>query len=249
MRRFNLAAFDEPRPGGEADDISVSPLGVLPCAVVPSSCSPPPLSQRRPSPHRRPRPRPGAAIPPVTITVAEMATIHASADIPSQREGGATPAGESPAGDLIADAQRVETGTQLAFVNTGSIRAGLLAGPVTFGNLFTMQPFQDDFVDTFTLTGSQVWALLGQQLAGWDGRHHAGLGAALHPHRTQRQRVDHRRLARPRGRRLAPDRRRRLHVVHRYGELVHGRWRRRLHDPRVSSRHRADRRRRAGPAR
>ncbi len=104
-----------------------------------------------------------------TNPITQRVINHASTDIPSQREGGATPAGESPAGDLIADAQRVETGTQLAFVNTGSVRAGLLAGPVTYGNLFTMQPFQDDFVDTFTLTGSQVWALLNQQLAAGTG--------------------------------------------------------------------------------
>ena len=87
----------------------------------------------------------------------------AAADIPSQREGAATPAGESPAGDLIADAQRSYAGTQLAFVNTGSIRAGLHAGPVTYGDLYTTQPFSDDYVDTFTLTGAQVWALLRQQ--------------------------------------------------------------------------------------
>jgi 2',3'-cyclic-nucleotide 2'-phosphodiesterase (5'-nucleotidase family) len=94
---------------------------------------------------------------------------HASADIPSQREGGATAAGESPAGDLVADAQRTFAKTQLAFVNTGSIRAGLVAGPVTYGDLFTMQPFQDDYVDTFSLTGAQVWALLNQQLASGTG--------------------------------------------------------------------------------
>jgi len=41
----------------------------------------------------------------------------------------------------------------------------LTAGEVTYGDLFTMQPFQDDYVDTFTLTGAQVWALLAQQLA------------------------------------------------------------------------------------
>jgi 2',3'-cyclic-nucleotide 2'-phosphodiesterase (5'-nucleotidase family)/predicted AlkP superfamily phosphohydrolase/phosphomutase len=78
-------------------------------------------------------------------------------------------AGESPAGDLIADSQRTYAKTQLAFVNTGSVRAGLSAGPVTYGDLFTMQPFQDDYVDTFTLTGAQVWALLGQQLASGTG--------------------------------------------------------------------------------
>jgi 2',3'-cyclic-nucleotide 2'-phosphodiesterase (5'-nucleotidase family) len=94
---------------------------------------------------------------------------HASSDIPSQREGGSTAAGESPAGDLIADAQRTYAKTQLAFVNTGSVRAGLQAGPVTYGDLFTMQPFQDDYVDTFSLTGAQVWALLNQQLAAGTG--------------------------------------------------------------------------------
>jgi 2',3'-cyclic-nucleotide 2'-phosphodiesterase (5'-nucleotidase family) len=93
----------------------------------------------------------------------------AAAPVPSQRDGGSTPAGESPAGDLVADAQRTFAKTQLAFVNTGSIRAGLQAGPVTYGDLFTMQPFQDDYVDTFTLTGAQVWALLRQQLAAGTG--------------------------------------------------------------------------------
>ena len=104
-----------------------------------------------------------------TNPVTQQVINTAAADIPSQREGGSTPAGESPAGDLIADSQRVFAGTQLAFVNTGSVRAGLLAGPVTYGNLFTMQPFQDDYVDTFTLTGAQVWALLNQQLAAGTG--------------------------------------------------------------------------------
>lgn len=93
----------------------------------------------------------------------------AAADVPSQREGGQTAAGESPAGDLIADSQRAYAKTQLAFVNTGSVRAGLQAGPVTYGDLFTMQPFQDDYVDTFSLTGAQVWALLQQQLAAGTG--------------------------------------------------------------------------------
>lgn len=104
-----------------------------------------------------------------TDPITQKVINHASADIPSQREGGATPAGESPAGDLIADSQRVFAKTQLAFVNTGSVRAGLQAGEVTYGDLFTMQPFQDDYVDTFSLTGTQVWALLDQQLAAGTG--------------------------------------------------------------------------------
>ncbi|HEY3750545.1 MAG TPA: 5'-nucleotidase C-terminal domain-containing protein [Pseudonocardiaceae bacterium] len=104
-----------------------------------------------------------------TNPVTQQVINTAAADVPSQSNGGATPAGESPAGDLIADAQRFFAKTQLAFVNTGSVRAGLQAGQVTFGDLFTMQPFQDDVVDTFTLTGTQVWALLNQQLAAGTG--------------------------------------------------------------------------------
>lgn len=87
----------------------------------------------------------------------------ASSDIPSTRDGGANAAGESPAGDLVADAQRVEEGTQIAFVNTGSIRDGLQKGKVTWGDLFTMQPFSNDYMDTMTMTGAQIWTVLGQQ--------------------------------------------------------------------------------------
>jgi 2',3'-cyclic-nucleotide 2'-phosphodiesterase (5'-nucleotidase family)/predicted AlkP superfamily phosphohydrolase/phosphomutase len=105
-----------------------------------------------------------------TNVLTQQVLNHASADIPSQRDGGATPAGESPAGDLVADAQRAyQSDIDLAFVNTGSIRAGLQAGEVTWGDLFTMQPFQDDYVDTFTITGAQVWDLLNQQFAAGTG--------------------------------------------------------------------------------
>jgi 2',3'-cyclic-nucleotide 2'-phosphodiesterase (5'-nucleotidase family) len=104
-----------------------------------------------------------------TNPVTQRVINNASADVPSQRDGGSTAAGESPAGDLIADSQRAYAHTDLAFVNTGSVRAGLQAGQVTYGDLFTMQPFQDDYVDTFTMTGAQVWALLQQQLAAGTG--------------------------------------------------------------------------------
>jgi 2',3'-cyclic-nucleotide 2'-phosphodiesterase (5'-nucleotidase family)/predicted AlkP superfamily phosphohydrolase/phosphomutase len=105
-----------------------------------------------------------------TSPIVNQVINHAASAVPSQREGGANAAGESPMGDLIADAQREYAGTQLAFVNTGSIRSGLSAGPVTYGDLFTAQPFQDDYLDTFSLTGAQVWALLRQQFQAPDNR-------------------------------------------------------------------------------
>lgn len=71
-------------------------------------------------------------------------------------------AGESTLGNLIADAQRVVTGAQFAFMNPGGIRAELDAGEVIWGDLFTIQPFANDLV-SLDLTGAQVDLLLEQQ--------------------------------------------------------------------------------------
>jgi len=74
-------------------------------------------------------------------------------------------AGESAMGNLIADAQRAATGTDIAFMNPGGIRAGLVAGPVTWGALFTVQPFGNSLV-TMKLTGAQILTALEQQWLG-----------------------------------------------------------------------------------
>jgi 5'-nucleotidase len=86
----------------------------------------------------------------------------ASTDLLAGRDGGANAAGESPLGNLIADAQRWRMDTQFAFMNPGGIRGRIEAGPVTWGELFAVQPFANDLVK-MDLTGAQVWTLLGQQ--------------------------------------------------------------------------------------
>ena len=72
------------------------------------------------------------------------------------------PDGESALGDLIADAQRDFAGTDLAFMNPGGIRADIASGPVTYGDLFTVQPF-DNQVVRMELRGDQTYRLLEQQ--------------------------------------------------------------------------------------
>ncbi|MRS05976.1 hypothetical protein EG832_22575, partial [bacterium] len=71
-----------------------------------------------------------------------------------------------PMGDLIADAQKWKGGTQLAFMNPGGIRADIAyttyPHDITYGDFFTVQPFDNKLV-TMTLTGSQIYALLEQQ--------------------------------------------------------------------------------------
>ena len=76
-----------------------------------------------------------------------------------------TAAGESALGNLIADAQRAATGADIAFMNPGGIRADLLAGEVTWGELFSVQPFGNSLV-TMDLTGQQIIDLLNQQWLG-----------------------------------------------------------------------------------
>ncbi|KMJ46112.1 5'-nucleotidase [Xenorhabdus khoisanae] len=78
--------------------------------------------------------------------------------------------GESALGKVIADAHLYATtakengGAQIAFVNSGGIRAPMDAGDMTYNAIYTVQPFSNIMV-TKTLTGEQIKRLLEQQ---WD---------------------------------------------------------------------------------
>lgn len=89
-------------------------------------------------------------------------------------------AGESALGDVIADGQLDATNDPglgdavVAFMNPGGIRADLTYassaagegdGNVTYGEMFTVQPFGNNLV-TVTLTGEQIDTLLEQQFVG-----------------------------------------------------------------------------------
>jgi 5'-nucleotidase len=91
------------------------------------------------------------------------------------------PSGESPLGDVIADAQLAYTSSAnavIAFMNPGGIRADLpyalssggeAAGQVTYGECFTVQPF-NNLVVTQSFTGAQIKEVLEQQFAGYAGQ-------------------------------------------------------------------------------
>jgi 5'-nucleotidase len=74
--------------------------------------------------------------------------------------------GEAPLGNLIADAQLAATddeqGAVAAFMNPGGVRADLDAGPVTYEEAFTVQPF-NNYLTTLDLTGAQLYCLLEEQ--------------------------------------------------------------------------------------
>ena len=116
-----------------------------------------------------------ADVPPGTTPAADVAALVTAADeltaplvnqVIASAAGPLTrapsPAGETALGNLIADAQRAAMGTQLAFMNPGGVRADLEGGEVTWGELFTVQPFGNSMVG-MTLTGAQIDLLLEQQ--------------------------------------------------------------------------------------
>jgi len=79
--------------------------------------------------------------------------------------------GESPLGDIVADAQLAATtldangGAVVAFTNPGGIRTDIVRkedGAVTYADVFASQPFRNQLV-TLTLTGAQIKAMLEQQ--------------------------------------------------------------------------------------
>lgn len=63
--------------------------------------------------------------------------------------------GDFPLGRLIADAQRHATGAQVAMMNNGGIRRPLPAGPITYADLFELQPFGNRLV-RLTVTGDVI---------------------------------------------------------------------------------------------
>ncbi|KJC46671.1 5'-nucleotidase [Bradyrhizobium sp. LTSP885] len=81
--------------------------------------------------------------------------------------------GESPLGDIVADAQLAATssepngGAVIAFTNPGGVRTDIVKrdeGAVTYADIFASQPFRNQLV-TMTLTGQQLKDVLEQQWA------------------------------------------------------------------------------------
>ena len=88
--------------------------------------------------------------------------------------------GDSPLGNLIADAQKADSSVVtssgqkpvIALMNPGGVRADLVEndkGEVTYGAAFSVQPF-NNFVVSMDLTGAQIKALLNEQ---WNGPNEA----------------------------------------------------------------------------
>ncbi|MGQ0502999.1 MAG: bifunctional metallophosphatase/5'-nucleotidase [Panacagrimonas sp.] len=106
---------------------------------------------------------------------------------------------EQAMGNAIADAQLFASqaaGAQISFMNPGGVRADLLFagsaagegdGVVTYGELFTVQPFGNGLL-TMTLTGAQIDAVLEQQFCGTNAPANGGFFRVLLPSQGLRYR-------------------------------------------------------------
>lgn len=98
-------------------------------------------------------------------------------------------AAEYALGRLIADAQRAATDAHVAIMNNGGIRTNIDAGPVTWGELFQVQPFANLLVK-LQLTGSQLRAALEHVLrSGSPGAHVSGIVVEYDPAAAQGSRI------------------------------------------------------------
>lgn len=93
--------------------------------------------------------------------------VGAIAASPIERRADA--AGETPLGDLIADAQLAAGsahGAQIAFMNNGGIRGDFILEPgqqrLNYGQVATVQPFNNNLI-AFDLSGKQIEQLLNRQ--------------------------------------------------------------------------------------
>lgn len=98
---------------------------------------------------------------------------------------------ECALGNWITDVMRWKTGAQIAFHNSGGIRADILTGPLTKGDIYKVYPFDNTLV-LFDLTGMEVRRAIEQDIErGWDRMQVSGLRYTYVPksEKPQGQRV------------------------------------------------------------
>lgn len=87
---------------------------------------------------------------------------------------------ENTLGNWITDAMRWKTGAEISFQNSGGIRASILAGPITKGDIFEVSPFRNTLI-VFKLTGKEIKDLLEHDVEkDWDRLQVSGMSYSYH---------------------------------------------------------------------
>lgn len=87
---------------------------------------------------------------------------------------------ENTLGNWITDVMRWKTGAEISFQNSGGIRANILAGPITKGDIFEVSPFRNTLI-VFKLTGKEIKDLLEHDVEkDWDRLQVSGMSYSYH---------------------------------------------------------------------
>lgn len=78
--------------------------------------------------------------------------------------GSYSPDGDHGLGNLIADGMQWAMESDFAMMNGGGIRDSLLAGEVTWGNLYNIQPFGNTLM-TYEITGADLYPIIQEQIS------------------------------------------------------------------------------------
>lgn len=79
-------------------------------------------------------------------------------------EGGYSNDGDTPLGNLIADGMRAAMKTDFALMNGGGIREALKKGPITWGDLYNIQPF-GNVLTKLEIKGKDVREIINAQIS------------------------------------------------------------------------------------
>jgi sulfur-oxidizing protein SoxB len=70
---------------------------------------------------------------------------------------------ESTADNVLLDAMREATGTELSFINGWRYGAPIPAGPITLEAIYNLVPMNPE-ISTVTLSGAEVWSMIEENL-------------------------------------------------------------------------------------
>jgi len=100
---------------------------------------------------------------------------------------------ENVLGNWVSDAMRWKTGVDIAFQNSGGIRADISAGPITIADIHSISPFNNTLV-VFEMTGQEIKNALEKDVErDWDRLQVSGIKYKYYPKemRPHGQRVEY----------------------------------------------------------
>ena len=114
------------------------------------------------SEHVKPNPEFDKELEPIAKRVDEVMGVKVGSSTVGITRDGLEP--ETTAGNIVTDAMIDATGADIAFLNTGAMKAQIDKGEIKFGNVFNLLPYDNQIV-TVDMTGASILKVLEESAA------------------------------------------------------------------------------------